>query len=185
MSAAKLKESRQINEEIEPQMSGKLTIKEGVSSLHRKQYEFTLGRHRGDKHCLYYGKINSPEVSEGVILITSDSRIFQFGQREFCINDLRNNYTLVAESEEELRLWIDALSVISSSYSTLIPPDIHLWSRVQMNKPTWCAFCTEFIYGLTKQGFGCARCDIHVHPRCLRLVSTSNSHSCSGINISK
>lgn len=48
----------------------------------------------------------------------------------------------------------------------------HVWKKKHFNKPTWCAFCSKFIWGLGKQGYMCKTCTYPVHPKCLSLVDT-------------
>eukprot|EP01096_Ripella_sp_DP13-Kostka_P002151 TRINITY_DN1287_c0_g2_i1.p1 TRINITY_DN1287_c0_g2~~TRINITY_DN1287_c0_g2_i1.p1 ORF type:complete len:447 (+),score=207.12 TRINITY_DN1287_c0_g2_i1:33-1343(+) len=42
----------------------------------------------------------------------------------------------------------------------------HLFVKKHFGKPTWCAFCEKFIWGLGKQGYQCTVCSYPVHPKC-------------------
>jgi len=39
-----------------------------------------------------------------------------------------------------------------------------------LNKPTWCDFCSEFMWGLTKQCYRCQHCRMRVHLACLAQI---------------
>lgn len=49
----------------------------------------------------------------------------------------------------------------------------HEWKKKHFSKPTWCAFCNKFIWGLGKQGYVCKQCTFPAHPKCMKQVSTS------------
>ena len=38
------------------------------------------------------------------------------------------------------------------------------------NSPTWCMVCSQFIWGLGKQGFRCKSCKLPVHKKCSKLL---------------
>ena len=42
----------------------------------------------------------------------------------------------------------------------------HQMVKVHFNKPTFCKYCTEFIWGLGKQGYACSLCGYSSHKRC-------------------
>jgi GTPase SAR1 family protein len=43
----------------------------------------------------------------------------------------------------------------------------HNFRKVYFKKPTWCMFCTDFIWGITnKQGCECASCGFQCHKKC-------------------
>jgi len=46
----------------------------------------------------------------------------------------------------------------------------HTFSKKHFSKPTWCAHCKQFIWGLGKQGYGCKVCSFPAHPKCRNLV---------------
>ena len=47
----------------------------------------------------------------------------------------------------------------------------HMFKSHQFRKPTNCANCHKFIWGLYKQGQWCAKCHLPVHHRCSKKVS--------------
>ena len=47
-----------------------------------------------------------------------------------------------------------------------VPDSAHPFELVTFTKPTYCALCKQFIYGLVKQGLRCALCGIAVHKKC-------------------
>ena len=47
----------------------------------------------------------------------------------------------------------------------------HLFELHFFKQPTWCSHCTQFIYGLGKQGYQCLRCKYAVHKYCAELIS--------------
>jgi len=47
----------------------------------------------------------------------------------------------------------------------------HNFHKKHFSKPTWCAFCEKFIWGLGKQGYGCKICYYPCHPKCLDLIT--------------
>jgi len=48
--------------------------------------------------------------------------------------------------------------------------EVHNFRSVHFNKPTFCSFCTNFIWGLGKQGYSCRECSYPAHKECYRLV---------------
>jgi len=62
----------------------------------------------------------------------------------------------------------DIKEEIDSTKIPLAAP--HNFKQVFFNHPTWCKFCTKFIWGLGKQGYQCKACHYPVHVRCLNLV---------------
>lgn len=50
----------------------------------------------------------------------------------------------------------------------------HIWAAKHWNQPTWCKFCTKFIWGLGYQGFHCKACKYPAHTKCYTLVP----HNC-------
>jgi len=57
-------------------------------------------------------------------------------------------------------------------------PTVHVFVKKQFNKFTYCSFCSKFIWGLHKQGFGCQRCGYPVHQKCL---SKAKALECPGM----
>jgi len=49
----------------------------------------------------------------------------------------------------------------------------HLFKKKHFNRPTWCAFCEKFIWGLGKQGYCCKLCNYPCHPKCRNDVTCS------------
>jgi len=46
--------------------------------------------------------------------------------------------------------------------------EAHQFEEVFFEKPTWCKFCTKFIWGIVgKQGFRCKTCQYTVHKKCV------------------
>jgi Phorbol esters/diacylglycerol binding domain (C1 domain) len=52
------------------------------------------------------------------------------------------------------------------------------FKKVHLNKPTWCDYCGDFIFGLGYQGFRCTSCRFVVHKKtCIAVAQTTR---CSG-----
>eukprot|EP01129_Flabellula_baltica_P001127 TRINITY_DN1103_c0_g1_i1.p1 TRINITY_DN1103_c0_g1~~TRINITY_DN1103_c0_g1_i1.p1 ORF type:complete len:518 (-),score=112.17 TRINITY_DN1103_c0_g1_i1:41-1594(-) len=50
----------------------------------------------------------------------------------------------------------------------------HSFTAVHFSKPTFCKYCTNFIWGLTgKQGLSCTQCGYPAHKQCYKLVPKS------------
>lgn len=47
----------------------------------------------------------------------------------------------------------------------------HLFELHFFTTPTWCSHCTQFIFGLGKQGYQCLKCKYAVHKYCADLIS--------------
>mmetsp|Transcript_59785 Transcript_59785/g.83038 ORF Transcript_59785/g.83038 Transcript_59785/m.83038 type:complete len:439 (+) Transcript_59785:2-1318(+) len=47
----------------------------------------------------------------------------------------------------------------------------HDFVKKHFNKPTWCAQCEKFIWGLVNQGYACKKCTFPCHPKCRTLVT--------------
>ena len=47
----------------------------------------------------------------------------------------------------------------------------HLFELHFFRQPTWCSHCTQFIFGLGKQGYRCLRCRYAVHKYCAELIT--------------
>jgi len=47
----------------------------------------------------------------------------------------------------------------------------HDFAKKHFSKPTWCALCEKFIWGLGKQGYCCKVCSYPCHPKCTNLVA--------------
>ena len=47
----------------------------------------------------------------------------------------------------------------------------HLFELHFFTNPTWCSHCTQFIFGLGKQGYQCLKCKYAVHKYCADLIS--------------
>ncbi|KAI8895180.1 integral peroxisomal membrane peroxin-domain-containing protein [Globomyces pollinis-pini] len=50
--------------------------------------------------------------------------------------------------------------------------DHHDFRPATYSRPTYCDLCSNFIWGLTKQGHSCADCGYNTHKKCLGLVMT-------------
>jgi len=57
------------------------------------------------------------------------------------------------------------------AWSTVIMA--HQFSKKHFSKPTWCAHCEKFIWGLGKQGYACKVCSYPSHPKCTHLVDAN------------
>uniref|UniRef100_A0A7S4MH34 Uncharacterized protein n=1 Tax=Vannella robusta TaxID=1487602 RepID=A0A7S4MH34_9EUKA len=54
----------------------------------------------------------------------------------------------------------------------------HQMKKKHFNKPTWCASCEKFIWGLvSKQGYACTACNYPCHPKCKSSVPSN----CPGV----
>eukprot|EP00012_Vannella_robusta_P005522 CAMPEP_0206199686 /NCGR_PEP_ID=MMETSP0166-20121206/10413_1 /ASSEMBLY_ACC=CAM_ASM_000260 /TAXON_ID=95228 /ORGANISM="Vannella robusta, Strain DIVA3 518/3/11/1/6" /LENGTH=436 /DNA_ID=CAMNT_0053617843 /DNA_START=1056 /DNA_END=2363 /DNA_ORIENTATION=+ len=49
----------------------------------------------------------------------------------------------------------------------------HQFAKKHFSKPTWCAHCEKFIWGLGKQGYSCKVCSYPCHPKCTALVEAN------------
>jgi len=58
-------------------------------------------------------------------------------------------------------------NVLSGSNGGIAP---HMFKLKHFPSPTWCTFCTKFIWGLGKQGYCCKSCKYPVHIKCVKLV---------------
>jgi len=43
---------------------------------------------------------------------------------------------------------------------------VHHFKKVHFDRPTWCEFCSRFIWGLGKQGYACTKCSFAAHSKC-------------------
>lgn len=57
----------------------------------------------------------------------------------------------------------------------------HEWKRTNYHSPTWCDFCTEFLWGLRGQGYKCKQCGLDLHKKCCRKLGAT----CIGGNATK
>jgi len=48
---------------------------------------------------------------------------------------------------------------------TGVPHDFH---KKTFYSPVWCMVCQGFIWGLRNQGYGCSKCDVAVHSKCVK-----------------
>lgn len=51
----------------------------------------------------------------------------------------------------------------------------HPFELVTFTKPTYCGVCTQFIWGVVKQGLRCALCGLSVHRKCATAARTCRS----------
>eukprot|EP01128_Nolandella_sp_AFSM9_P000042 TRINITY_DN1006_c0_g2_i1.p1 TRINITY_DN1006_c0_g2~~TRINITY_DN1006_c0_g2_i1.p1 ORF type:complete len:188 (-),score=35.95 TRINITY_DN1006_c0_g2_i1:35-598(-) len=57
----------------------------------------------------------------------------------------------------------------------------HAWAHVYFSKFTWCTFCEDFIWGVTKkQGYQCRVCKADSHGKC-----RANAGPCPGLDYHK
>src|SRR3989338_155067 len=49
-------------------------------------------------------------------------------------------------------------------------PAPHRMEKVHFERPTYCNACSEFIWGLGRQGFRCVVCRYVLHKRCLKSL---------------
>lgn len=52
----------------------------------------------------------------------------------------------------------------------------HIFQAKRFNRRAFCAFCTDRIWGLGRQGFKCVNCRLMIHKKCHKLITLS----CSG-----
>lgn len=67
----------------------------------------------------------------------------------------------------------------SSSSSSTQPAKFtnpHRWHKTQYNHPTWCDYCTKFLWGLRFQGVQCTGCKQNLHKKC----SEKSGDNCLG-----
>lgn len=64
-------------------------------------------------------------------------------------------------------------STVVSRSAQEFEPKQHEFRKWHFSKPTWCDFCSKFIWGLGKQGDYCKNCKYSAHSRCARLVKNS------------
>ncbi|VVD00110.1 unnamed protein product, partial [Leptidea sinapis] len=57
------------------------------------------------------------------------------------------------------------------------PQRTHSFAKKTFHKPTYCHHCSDLLWGLIGQGYGCEVCNFIVHERCVGLVVTP----CSGV----
>mmetsp|Transcript_687 Transcript_687/g.926 ORF Transcript_687/g.926 Transcript_687/m.926 type:complete len:145 (-) Transcript_687:14-448(-) len=55
----------------------------------------------------------------------------------------------------------------------------HQFEVYSFKKPTWCDYCSKFIFGLRKQGYRCTSCAYNVHSDC--LDGAKNQLNCGGL----
>jgi hypothetical protein len=48
----------------------------------------------------------------------------------------------------------------------------HNFKEATFSKPTFCDLCSNFVWGLAKQGFECQDCGYNAHKKCMQLVNT-------------
>jgi serine/threonine protein kinase len=61
----------------------------------------------------------------------------------------------------------------------------HTFKLKHFNTPTWCRFCTKFIWGLGKQGYQCKICKYPAHIKCVKLIPETCCINENNINIKK
>ncbi|KAJ2947288.1 hypothetical protein O0L34_g17004 [Tuta absoluta] len=52
------------------------------------------------------------------------------------------------------------------------PPATHSFAKKTFHKPTYCHHCSDLLWGLIGQGYGCEVCNFIVHERCVGQVVT-------------
>lgn len=51
----------------------------------------------------------------------------------------------------------------------------HIFQAKRFNRRAFCAFCSDRIYGLGRQGFKCMNCKLMIHKKCHKLIKVSCS----------
>lgn len=56
----------------------------------------------------------------------------------------------------------------------------HIFQAKRFNRKAFCAYCSDRIWGLGRQGFKCIECKLLVHKKCHKLVKVicANDHTC-------
>jgi hypothetical protein len=66
----------------------------------------------------------------------------------------------------------DGLRSRNSSIISRETKQQHSFQITTFGKPTYCDLCSNFIWGVVKQGYSCVDCGYNVHKKCLPLVVT-------------
>ncbi|KAI6652360.1 protein kinase C [Oopsacas minuta] len=77
--------------------------------------------------------------------------------------------TQLASQEVQLSIRNARLPAIKDKKRCVIRD--HLFELHFFTRPTWCSHCTQFIFGLGKQGYQCLKCKYAVHKYCAELIS--------------
>lgn len=130
---------------------------------------FALGRRREDLHILYCAKSSGEVYSDplDIFCLNKGTRVFQYGDKEFSIVHPLYSFTLRTGDVPTLRLWISALNAVIQLAPLIEAQPLHSLKKTNFPKPTWCAYCKQFIWGLAYQGYSCSTCDQPFHPKCL------------------
>ena len=150
---------------IKTESSGSRSFRAG------KRAYYSLGKRRDDIHFIYCAadEVNVFMDPDDIIELAPSSRIFQFGDLEFTIVSPTYSLTLKT-SKDLLREWIMTLNAVVELFPLISTLTTHHLSRAHFHKPTWCAICKDFIWGLSFQGYECSTCGEPFHPKCLQAL---------------
>lgn len=70
------------------------------------------------------------------------------------------------DEDEEEAIYISAHRRLAMRQQKVVVHNGHQFVKIFFKTPTFCSYCTEFLWGFTKQGFNCRVCKCAVHEKC-------------------